>query len=737
MSNDRDPILDAMLSEALGGRTPPDLTARVLQAWAARGVDPARADHRLLEALQGVPLPPPVAADTPWLEPVAPPVQPSVYNNGHAAQPMLIPAAREASVSSVARKSRSPRKRDTAWLSAALAIGVLVGGSALGYALLSGPGQQVVEKPEETAKKPAPAIVHHNKPRDNKNVKPRPAPSVATNQENKGKTETKPPMFGTDDNPKVVGALPKSEWTNLEPSSDHEIVQFIGETLHASWDSSKVKPSPPATDAEWCRRVYLRLVGRIPNVEELSSFTGSKAADKRTALVDRLLFDEQYADEFTRYWATQWSNTLIGRSAAMEKDGLASAEGLQKYLRDAIQANKPYDKIVQELIAATGSGQPGAADFNGAANFLLASQNEDATLATARTSRIFLGQQLQCAQCHDHPFNDGRQQHQFWAMNAFFRQMAVEKNGNAARLVNRDFRGESGDVEEADVFFEQRNGQMKVAYPAFVDGTEIPRSGLVSEVDRRAELARMIAASDDLSRAMINRTWAHFLGYGFTRPIDDMGAHNAPSHPEVLERLAKEFKAHGYNTKSLLRWVALSEPFGLSSKIQSNNLADAPQMGTAPLFSHYYTRQMQAEELYDSLIAASQIAKAGGSQADQDKARLAWLGQFSQSLKTDEGDEEHSFNGTIPQSLMMLNGQLMQDAISSEHSALLKRVADSKMQPLEKIEHLFLAAVARKPVERELKVARQLIATHDGDVNAALSDVWWALLNSNEFILDH
>jgi hypothetical protein len=315
--------------------------------------------------------------------------------------------------------------------------------------------------------------------------------------------------------------------------------------------------------------------------------------------------------------------------------------------------------------------------------------------------------------------------------------MAVEKKGKTARLVDRDFRGQSGDIAEADVFYEQRNGQMKVAYPQFVDGTTIPRDGHVKEVNRRAALAKMIAASDDLSRAMVNRMWAHFLGYGLTRPVDDMGKHNPPTQPEVLEKLAQQFKAHGYNTKDLLRWLALSEPFGLSSKIESKNIADAPQLGTAPLFSHYYTRQMQAEELYESLVAVAQIAKRGGTPAERDQARLAWLGQFSQSYKTDEGDEEHTFNGTIPQSLMMMNGELMQQAISAEHSALLKRVADSKMEPLEKVEHLFLAAVARKPNKRELEAAKQLIAAHEGRANDALTDVWWALLNSNEFILDH
>lgn len=730
--DDHDPILDALLSETLGGHTPPDLTARIMQAWAARG-ETAAADPHLQQALHGAPMPPPLPGEASWLEPAAPPVVANGYHQPLPSQPVITPTA--TTVASI--KRRRTRKPRSHWLSAALAASLLIGGSLIGYVILSQQDEPIAnvhppvkEQPRQQAPVPVVPTSPPTSPQP-QNHQPKTSPALANDR-----PTPQEPVFGAPKSPAMATALPKSDWQDLKASSDHEIVAFVNDSLHASWQANKVAPSPLATDSEWCRRVYLRLIGRIPTVEELAAFTASKAADKRAALVDRLIYDEAYADEFTRYWATQWSNTLVGRSMATEKNDLASADGLQKYLRDALHANKPYDRIAFDLIAATGSGQPGAADFNGAANFLLASQNEDATLATARTSRIFLGQQLQCAQCHDHPFDDRKQQ-QFWALNSFFRQMAVDKQAGVARLVNRDFRGQSGDVEEADVFYEQRNGQVKVAYPSFIDGTAIPRSGLVSEVNRREELAKMIAASDDLSRAMVNRTWAHFLGFGFTRPVDDMGAHNPPSHPEVLERLAKEFKAHGYNTKSLLRWMALSEPFGLSSKILPTNLADAPQLGTAPLFSHYYARQMQAEELYDSLVAAAQIAKAGGSQADKEKARLAWLGQFSQSLKTDEGDEEHSFNGTIPQSLMMMNGELMQQAISAEHSALLKRVAESKMQPHEKVEHLFLAAVARKPVKRELEVAQQLIATHQGDVNEALTDIWWALLNSNEFILDH
>jgi hypothetical protein len=734
-----DPILDALLSEALGGHTPPDVTARVLQAWAAKGHDPAQLDPRLLQALRGAPVPPPVSEPA-WLSPAAPPVQGMaqhpgeqvVYTNGQFSEPPLVEppvpsATAQAPLVSVKPRREAPQA-SSGWLAAVVAASVLVAvvlGGLVAYRARHHWEPSLAEQPR-------------NKPPDSRLLAPGPNPAE-TNRPRKNAPDAQPqePVFEGPANAAVAITLPKSKWEGAAPASDHEIVAFVNATLRDSWDANKVTPAPPATDAEFCRRAYLRLIGRIPNAEELSSFTANASPDKRAVLVDTLLYGEQYAAEFERYWATQWSNTLIGRSPAFEQNGLASVEGLRQYLQAAIHANKPFDEITFELISATGSAKPGAPDFNGATNFLLASQNEDATLATSRTARIFLGKQLQCAQCHNHPFNEWTQ-HQFWALNAFFRQMDVERDrtSQTARLLNKDFRGESGDPQEADVFYEQRNGQLKVAYPEFVDGTAIPRDGAVREIDRRAAVAQMIAASDDLSLATVNRTWAHFLGYGFTSPVDDMGAHNPPTHPKVLDRLAQEFKAHNYDTKSLLRWIALSEPFGLSSKMEAKNLLDAPQLGTAPLFSRYYTRQMQAEELYESLVAAAEIAQRGGSQQEKDQARLAWLGQFSQSLKTDEGDEEHRFDGAIGQSLMMMNGELMQQAISSEHSELLKRVAASKMTPREKIEHLFLTAIARKPTKRELEVTLKLVGNY-ADVNDALSDVWWALLNSNEFILDH
>jgi hypothetical protein len=347
---------------------------------------------------------------------------------------------------------------------------------------------------------------------------------------------------------------------------------------------------------------------------------------------------------------------------------------------------------------------------------------------------VFLGKKLQCVQCHNHHVN-GWAQNLFWEMNAYFRQMDVEKDKQdkgAARIVNRDFPGESG-AGDADVYFEQINGEVRVAYPAFGD-EPVARGGRLADGDLRQELAAKIAATEDLARTEVNRLWAHFFGYGFTQPVDDMGPHNTAIHPAVLDRLSQEFAAHNYDVKELVRWIALSEPFSLSSKVGPENTADAPEYGDRPLFARYYTRQMQPEEVYQSLLVAAG-SKPSGDVGPQEEARLAWLGQFTRDMATDEGDEMSSFDGAVSQSLVMMNGPLTRRVISKEDGSMLARLSASSLSPEEKVEHLFLLAVARSPNARERRLAESLLASHE-EVEA-LQTIWWALLNSNEFILDH
>lgn len=522
-------------------------------------------------------------------------------------------------------------------------------------------------------------------------------------------------------------------------------VRFINEQISRVWKENSLVPAPQALEGEWCRRVFLDVLGRIPSVEESRAFLASKEPDKKAKLVNKLLFDETYTEEYARNWTTVWTNILIGRNGGNEERSLISRAGMQKYLRDSFARNKPYDVMVKELVTATGSTSPGAENFNGAVNFLIMKVNEEkGTLATADISKVFLGLQVQCTQCHDHPFNDWKQQ-KFWEFNAFLRQTRAlrtfvpgTRDVASAELVDEDFAGEGGDASEAEIYYELRNGLTKVAYPVFVDGSEIGRSGYVSDVNRRAELGKFVVASEFLEKAIVNRLWAHFLGYGFTKPIDDLGPQNPPTHPELLDYLGQEVRKNSFNLKELVRWITLSEAYGLSSRISSSNTVDDPLLGESPKFSHFYLRQMRAEELYESLLVATEAHKTRGSYEEQEKSKGDWLRQFVIAFGNDEGTEATTFNGTIPQALMMFNGDLIKKATSSEKGSFLSEIATNKsLKPADKINYLFLAGLGRVPNKAELDIANKLLIVRQGDTAAALQDIWWAVLNSNEFIFNH
>jgi hypothetical protein len=407
-------------------------------------------------------------------------------------------------------------------------------------------------------------------------------------------------------------------------------VAKINEETHRVWADNQITPSPPATDVEWCRRVYLDVIGRIPSVDELRAFTASRDADRKAKLVSKLLTDEAYTDEYARNWTTIWTNILIGRNGGLDNNTMINREGMQKYLRDSFARNKPYDRMVYELVTATGSTAPGSEEFNGAVNFLVEKLDENAAQATAMTAKIFLGLQVQCTQCHNHPFNDWKQQ-KFWEFNAFFRQtrsarLGMRREMGNAKLMNQDFPGEDNKPQEAIIFYEERNGRLLSAFPVFVDGVEISKSGYLSECDRRTELGKLIVNSPYMDKAMANRMWQHFLGYGFTKPVDDLGPHNNPSHPALLDYLGEQFRYVSHDVKELIKWITLSEAYSLSSRIGKGNAKDDPLLGEQPKFSHFYLRQMRAEELYESLLVATEAHKTRGSfeEVERQKARLRY-----------------------------------------------------------------------------------------------------------------
>jgi hypothetical protein len=397
--------------------------------------------------------------------------------------------------------------------------------------------------------------------------------------------------------------------------------------------------------------------------------------------------------------------------------------------------------MVLELVSATGSNRPGTPGFNGAVNFHLGNMQDKAATATAKTAQVFLGLQVQCTQCHNHPFNDG-EQNRFWELNAFFRQSQVVsvsgRGGGHYRLVNQDFAGEGATATpaKAEIYYESRSGKLRAVYPRFIDGREIAKSGFLSDVDRRGELAKLIVGNQQMPRAAVNRLWTHFFGYGLTPQLDDMGSHAQVSHPRLLDRLGKEFAASGYNLKRLMRWLALSDAFSLSSRELADNKSDDPVQGVA-WFSRYYARQMRPEELYESLITATEFDQARMSYASLDDAKTDWLQQFTIDLNTDECNEVSTFDGTIGQTLLMMNGRSLDRAVGSEKHRLIDRlVANRNMSPEAKLHYLYQAALARKASPREIRMANAQLRLRR-NLTETLQDVWWVLLNSNEFILDH
>jgi hypothetical protein len=522
--------------------------------------------------------------------------------------------------------------------------------------------------------------------------------------------------------------------TRFNTGSSDAIVDYINQQIRQGWTDNEVKPSDVAEDAEWLRRVYLDIVGHIPPAEEVARFLEDKDKAKRAKLIEKLLDEPGYE----RNMATIWTNLSVGRRATQRGNNMTySREDMYRFYLRAFHENRPWDQVVYDVVSAEGRS-----DQNGAVNYLLAqlAMPDEGVQATAKTTRLFMGIQVQCTQCHNHPFNKWEQD-QFWQFNSFFRQLGTdpfrEYNPRTGRdevkyisLVRTEFSG--------PVFFEPRSGEMKVAYPQFFD-QEIPEGVEGAEFNRRERLAKLMTQGEQpwIAKAMVNRTWAQFMGYGFTKPVDDMGPHNAASHPDLLDRLTAEFVKSKYDVKQLIRWIANSEAYNLTSQFGRHNEVDNPSAGEVPLFSHMYVKTMSPEQLYDSLIIATEAHKAGRTTwTDAESKKQEWMQQFVIAFDTDEADEATSFNGTIPQALMMMNSELVQNAISTDKGTYLYNVLAGKGNDIAKINQLYESVLGRKPIRTELSKFNEIVKKYPNKL-WAYQDMFWALLNSNEFIFNH
>ncbi len=709
-----DPLLDSLLDEVLAGRAPPDLTARILQAYAARQYG------------EESPEPPPVLTGVQRVfEPA--PVKPLVQAN-------IQPPARHT----------GHQQRYESWAlpvgiaAAVIGLGVTVGLVAF---LRSGTPQVASDlkkrddKQSQPTVAPAPrAIATRQEPKPEidrvpapelpQSVAPQPVPPQIVQQLLPESAPALPPE------PKVTPPQPVTESAiattsiprkqrNLNPSPDTQIVSFVNAELARVWKDAGVKPTPAATDAEWCQRLFVRLLGRAPSADEQKALAADNARNRREKLVDRLLTESNYVGEFARHWSAVLTNVFLGRSGG--RSGPASREELEKYFAAALTAGKSYDRVAEELLTATGSPREGSESYNPAVNFLLDGLDSTAAVPTARVARVLLGHQLQCAQCHNHPMHDWTQE-QFWALDACFRGLRIDRQDGRVQLVADGARG-----LERNVTYETPDGLMKSASPRFLDGTEIP----AADGDPRRDLAHLIVDSDDFAKAVVNRIWAQLFDYGFTRPVDDLGPHASPVAPVLLDRLAAEFAAHDFDLKRLIHWAVLSEPFSRSSKLADLASRDMPEEGEPALFSRFYARPAQAPAALGALVQAGRIRTNASSRSEVESARIAWLANQAPQAKGNKKAPPMSEN-----SVLMPGSDPQHRSVSGDPTGLVKKLTASKMPPDKQVEHLFVAALARPPRPNEQQAALQLLTNSQGNTAAALEDIWWALQNSSDCVLD-
>jgi hypothetical protein len=498
--------------------------------------------------------------------------------------------------------------------------------------------------------------------------------------------------------------------------ADDQLSQQIDALLEKSWQEHGIHPAQPASDAEFMRRVYLDLTGRVPSVAEAREFLGSTEPDRREALVNRLLSHRDHATHF----ASAWRSILI--PADVDLTRLGGAEKFDEWLGERFAANEPYDKIVEELLLAEGR-----VSESGPLLFYAAVKLNPEELA-ARTSRVFLGVRMECAQCHDHPFDDDISQQDFWSFAALFARISRPEGKmemTSPVLQVRDNRSGEVKIPESEEIVPP---QLPETETPLVEGDQSP--------SRRRQMVDWLTARDNkhFAQATVNRVWAHLFGRGLVEPVDDMRPANPAIVPEVLDALARDFAASGFDLRRLVRALVLTQAYQLSSE----STDDDPSRTL--YFAQMNIKSFTAEQLYDCITVVTGSGGAGAAGADVtslartgDATRAAFIEQF----RTQPG-QATDFQAGIPQALTMMHGALVSRATDKATSGLLKSLSAPFFTDEQRVDTLFLATLSRYPAEGERDAVVDALANVGaGERQQALGDVLWALVNSAEFTLNH
>ena len=488
---------------------------------------------------------------------------------------------------------------------------------------------------------------------------------------------------------------------------------YVDELTLVKWKKLGLRPSPTCNDATFLRRVTIDLCGRLPTMAEAVAFETDPAADKRARLIDKLLDSPDYP----AYFALKWGSVLRNsRLAGADKAAVA----FHHWLKDMIARNRPYDEFVRGIVAAAGEWQDAPA-----VNWLWQNRDDQLHQVTADVAQLFLGVRLQCAKCHHHPYERWGQA-DYYGLAGFFTRLGRKSFGEPPPY----YAAASSTTGEKDPL------TGKTPEPKYLDG---PAGKFSPDEDPRHALVDWMARPENpfFAKAHVNRLWGHFLGRGLTHEVDDMRETNPPSNPELLDALAKDFTAHKYDVKHVIRTILNSRVYQLSAEPTEHNKNDRQN------FARYYARRLPAEVFLDAVNTT--CGTKGGFTGVNANARAIdlphegfgsyFLDTFDRPRRVSVCECERSSGATLSQVLLLANSDEIENKISDGNGRVAKLFKEKK-PPRDAIEELYRTALGRRPTAAELNRTLAHVEA-EPDKQKAVEDVLWAILNGKEFMYNH
>ena len=503
-----------------------------------------------------------------------------------------------------------------------------------------------------------------------------------------------------------VDDVPGFQWNETAPGN------YIDTLVNTKLKLLQYSPAPTCSDSVFLRRAYMDVIGILPTVDETNVFLADTSPDKRAKRIDQLL----QRDEYPKFWALKWGDLLRMTSK------LVGADGVYKYHRwveAAIRSNMPYDAFARELLSASGSTLS-----NPAANFYRTSADMNECVETV--SQVFLGARLQCAKCHNHPFERWTQDN-YYGLGAFFNRLQRKNSPRPGEMFV--WTASFGEVTQP------RTGEVMKPW--------LPLKGSIEtkpDEDRRpAFVAWLVDAKNPyFAKIEANRIWSQMFARGIVDPIDDFRDSNPPSNEPLLEALAKDFVDSGFDRKHLMRTILNSNTYQASSEASKWNVKDTMY------FSHQSPRMLSAEQLLDAINHVTGLTQTfAGLPSDMkatqlpapDVAKNAFLKVFGQPERSTVCACERAEDSNLGMAIELFNGPLVYEKLRDANNRFRKSY-NAGLAPPEVIRELYLAALCRPPSDLELEASLKHCQSR-ADLVSGLEDLCWVLLNTDEFLFQH